>query len=118
MAAKKQSTTKPQVVFFRGDFIPYQDAKISVMAHGLNYGTGCFEGIRGYGNDKHQELYVLKMKPHFERIHQSARILHMNLSYDVHQLCELAIELVRRNGYKEDVYIRPLLFMGDEIIGV
>lgn len=120
MAKAKQAPPpeKPKIIFFRGEFVPYEQAKVSVLCHGLNYGTGCFEGIRGYWNEAHQELYMLKMHPHFERIHQSARILHMTLPYDVAQLCDIACELVRRNGYKEDVYIRPLLFMGDELIGV
>lgn len=105
-------------VFFNGDFVPYDEAKVSVMCHGLNYGTGCFEGIRGYWNADHEELYVLKMEPHFERIHQSARILYMQLDYSVEELCDITLELVRRNGFREDTYIRPLLYMADEKIGV
>lgn len=106
------------MVFFRGEFVPYEHAKVSVMTHGLNYGTGCFEGIRGYWNEREEELYLLQIVPHFERIHQSARILHMKLDYSVEELCALTLELARRNGYREDIYIRPLLFMGDELIGV
>jgi branched-chain amino acid aminotransferase len=114
----KQGPERPKVVFFRGEFVPYEDAKVSVLCHGLNYGTGCFEGIRGYWNEAKQELFLLKATPHFQRIHQSARILHMELEYSVDQLCEIACELIRRNNFKEDVYIRPLIFMGDERIGV
>ncbi len=105
-------------VFFRGEFVPYEQAKVSVLTHGLNYGTGCFEGIRGYWNEDDQEMYVLQMEPHFERIHQSARILHMKLEHSVDELCALTLELLRKNAFREDVYIRPLLYMGDEIIGV
>jgi branched-chain amino acid aminotransferase len=105
-------------VFFKGDFVPYDEARVSVMTHGLNYGTGCFEGIRGYWNPEHEEMYVLKMEPHFERIHQSARILYMQLDYSVDELCDITLELVRRNGFREDTYIRPLLYMADEKIGV
>lgn len=105
-------------VFFKGDFVPYEDAKISVLTHGLNYGTGCFEGIRGYWNAEQEELYVLKMEPHFERIHQSARILYMKLEYTVEELCEITLELIRRNEFREDVYIRPLIYTADEKIGV
>ncbi|HEY9897655.1 MAG TPA: branched-chain amino acid transaminase [Pantanalinema sp.] len=108
---------KPAYVFFRGDHVPFDEAKISVMTHGLNYGTGCFEGIRGYWNEEHQELYVLKMVPHFERIHQSARILHLHLAYSVEELGEIALSLIRRNAFKQDVYIRPLLYTADELIG-
>ena len=105
-------------VFFKGDYVPYEEAKVSVLTHGLNYGTGCFEGVRGYWNAEHEELYVLKMMPHFERIHQSARILYMKLEYSPEELCEITLELLRRNDFKQDVYIRPLLYMADELIGV
>lgn len=111
-------STKPKYVFFKGDFVPFEEAKVSVMTHGLNYGTGCFEGIRGYWNAEQEELFVLKMQPHFERIHQSARILYMQLDYTVGELCEITLELIRKNEFKQDVYIRPLLYMADELIGV
>lgn len=107
-----------KVVFFQGKFVPFEDAKVSVMTHGLNYGTGCFEGIRGYWNAEQEELFLLKMRPHYERLHQSARIMYMDLPYSVEELEEITLELVRRNNYREDVYIRPLLFMGDSVIGV
>ena len=110
--------TQPSCVFFKGQFVPFEEAKVGVMTHGLNYGTGCFEGIRGYWNADENELYVLKMRPHYERLHQSARILYMNLTHSVDELCEITLELIRRNGFREDGYIRPLLYMGDELIGV
>lgn len=116
MPTSSQST--PKIVFFKGEFVPYEEAKVSVLCHGLNYGTACFEGIRGYWNDEVQELFLLKLVPHYERIHQSARILHMKLPYSVQELCDITVELVRRNQFKEDIYVRPLLYMGDEIIGV
>ena len=87
MTTPPEST--PKYVFFRGKLVPYEDAKVSVLTHGLNYGTGCFERIRGYWNEDRKQLYLLKMPPHFERIHQSARILHMKLPYSVSELCDL-----------------------------
>jgi branched-chain amino acid aminotransferase len=110
--------TTPRFVFFKGEIVPYENAKVSVLTHGLNYGTGCFEGIRAYWNEDRQDLLILKMGPHFERIQQSARILNMRLEYSVDELCEITLELVRKNAFKEDIYIRPLLFTGDEVIGV
>jgi len=118
MAAPLPAPALPDVVFFRDQFVPYDQAKVSVLCHGLNYGTGCFEGIRGYWNAGNSEMYLLKLEAHFERIHQSARILHMHIKYSVRELCDIARELIRRNDFREDVYIRPLLFMGDERIGV
>jgi branched-chain amino acid aminotransferase len=104
--------------FFKGQFMPFVDAKVSVMTHALNYGTGCFEGIRAYWNSGHEELYVLKAEAHFERMHRSCRVLRIDLPFSVEELTRITIELVRRNGYREDVYIRPLAFKSREMIGV
>lgn len=106
------------VCFFQGRFMPFADAKVSVMTHALNYGTGCFEGIRGYWNVAHQQLYLLKMEAHYERLHRSCKTLRIKLPYSVQELCDLTVELVRRNRYREDVYVRPLAFKSKEMIGV
>jgi branched-chain amino acid aminotransferase len=88
------------------------------MTHALNYGTGCFEGIRAYWNSGHEELYVLKAEAHYERMHRSCRVLRITLPFSVEELTRITIDLVRRNGYREDVYIRPLAFKSHEMIGV
>jgi branched-chain amino acid aminotransferase len=106
------------IIYFEGKFVPYEEAKVSVLTHGLNYGTGCFEGVRAYWNDEQKELFVLKMKPHFERIIRSAKILFMQPPHTADEMCELTLELLRRNDFREDVYIRPLLYLADERIGV
>lgn len=104
--------------FFKGQFMPFVDAKVGVMTHALNYGTGCFEGIRAYWNGTHEELYLLKAEAHFERMHRSCRVLRIDLPYAVAELADITTELVRRNGYREDVYVRPLAFKSREMIGV
>lgn len=104
--------------FFRGEFVAIDQAQVSIMTHGLNYGTGCFEGIRAYWNDDEQDLYIFRLAEHYERMHRSARILRIDLPYTVKQLNEITIELLHREGYRQDAYIRPLAFKADEIIGV
>ena len=104
--------------FFGGEFVRIQDAKVSIMTHALNYGTGCFEGIRAYWNEGEEQLYVFRMPEHYGRLHNSCRILFIDLPYTVEQLGELTIELLRREGFKEDTYIRPLAFKSQEGIGV
>jgi len=104
--------------FFKGQIMPFADAHVGLMTHALNYGTGCFEGIRAYWNDAHQELYVLKAEAHFERMHRSCRVLRIDLPYTPAELADITTELVRRNGYRQDVYIRPLAFKSQEVIGV
>jgi branched-chain amino acid aminotransferase len=104
--------------FFEGEFVPIEQAKVSVMTNGLNYGTGCFEGIRGYWNAEQEQLYIFQLRAHMERLHRSCRILYMHLPYSVDELCDLTIELLRREQFREDVYIRPLVYKSDPAIAV
>jgi branched-chain amino acid aminotransferase len=108
----------PKYAFFQGEFVPIEDAKVSIMTHALNYGTGCFEGIRAYWNQEDNELYVFRLLEHFERMHRSCRILRINLPYSPQELCDTTVELLRREGHRQDVYIRPLAYKASEIIGV
>ncbi|MHB8719482.1 MAG: branched-chain amino acid transaminase [Candidatus Dormibacteria bacterium] len=105
-------------IWFNGEFCRYQDAKIGLLTHGLNYGTGVFEGIRAYWNAERSQLYTLRMAEHYERMHTNARILQMEVPLPAAELCTITTELLQRNQYREDVYIRPLIFKSAEIIGV
>jgi len=107
-----------QYAFFKGRFVPIEEAKVSIMTHALNYGTGCFEGIRAYWNEEAEQLYIFRMKEHYQRLLHSARILHIALPYTVEQLGDLTVELLRREGYRQDAYIRPLAYKCSEGIGV
>ena len=104
--------------FFKGQIVPIEEAKVSVMTHGLNYGTGCFEGIRAYWNESDQELYVFRLQEHYERLLRSCRILRIALPYTAQELGQITLELLRKEGFRQDCYIRPLAYKGDEIIGV
>ncbi len=101
-----------------GEFIPAERGVISVRAHGFAYGTGCFEGIRGYWNEEHQQVYLFRLREHYERLHRSCKIMQIKLPYSVDELIEISQELVRRNGQREDVYLRPVAYKADETIGV
>ena len=104
--------------FFEGEYVPVRDAKVSVMTHAFNYGTGVFEGVRAYWNPVHEQLYGLHLKEHFQRLHQSCRIMRLDLAYSVDELVEITCEVLRRSGFREDAYVRPLAYKSDEIIGV
>jgi len=104
--------------FFDGEFIPIEGAKVSIMTHALNYGTGCFEGIRAYWNEDEQQLYAFRMPEHYERLHRSCNILLIELPYSVDELNNITIELLRREGFQQDTYIRPLAYKSQEGIGV
>jgi branched-chain amino acid aminotransferase len=107
----------PEFAFFDGRVIPYRDAKVGVMTHGLQYGTGCFGGLRGFWNEKEEELFVFRPHDHFTRFLESARILSLELPYTVDELVAHLGELLRREGLRQDCYIRPLAFAAEERIG-
>jgi branched-chain amino acid aminotransferase len=104
--------------FFNGEIVPIEQAKVSVMTNALNYGTGCFEGIRGYWSADEGQLLVFQLRAHMERLHRSCRILYMQLPYSVDQLCQITIDLLRREAFREDVYIRPLVYKSEPAIAV
>lgn len=108
----------PKYAFFRGRVVPYEEAKVGVLTHALNYGTGVFGGLRAYWNDDEQQLFVFRPHDHFLRFLQSAKLMCMELPYSSEKLTGSLIELIRAEGHQEDLYIRPLAFYGDEIIGV
>ena len=104
--------------FFRGQFVPLQEANINVMTHAFNYGTAVFEGIRAYWNADHEQLYALDLVPHYERLRGSARFLMMELRYSPEELAQLTVELLRRDNIREDAYIRPIVYKSSEVVGV
>jgi branched-chain amino acid aminotransferase len=106
------------VTYFEGDWVPMRDAKVSIMTHAFMYGTATFEGIRGYWNAEHEQLYILFLQEHVERIRQSARILLMDDVPSTEQLSDIILETVRRNAFREDVYIRPSFYKSTRAIGV
>ncbi|MCL4466760.1 MAG: branched-chain amino acid transaminase [Chloroflexi bacterium] len=104
--------------FFDGKFVPLGEAKVSIMTHSFNYGTGCFEGIRAYWNAEQEQLYAFHLKAHFERLVRSCKILHMSSPYTAEEMVEQALELLRRNECRTDTYIRPIVYKSSEIVGV
>jgi branched-chain amino acid aminotransferase len=105
-------------VYADGRYQRYEDAKVGLLTHGLQYGTGCFEGIRGYWVPDERELFLVLVRDHFERLTTSAKILTIELSKSVDELAEITTELCLRNRYETDVYIRPFAYKGAEDVGV
>lgn len=105
-------------VYAGGRFCAYDQAKVGLLTHGLQYGTGCFEGIRGYWVPEDSELYLVQLRDHYERLVTSAKILTMTLPHSVDELMEITVDLVRRNRFQTNVYIRPCIFKSAEDVGV
>jgi branched-chain amino acid aminotransferase len=111
-------TTLPNFAYFQGKIVPYADAKVGVMTHALNYGTGCFAGIRAYWNPEEEQLLVFRPHDHYRRFRQSASLLLIDLGLTEEDLTNITLELLRTEGYRSDTYIRPLAYKSEEIIGV
>jgi branched-chain amino acid aminotransferase len=123
LEAKVKTAQQPEVhpntwVYRDGEFGRYHDTKLGLMTHALHYGTGCFEGIRAYWNSKQQQLHLLQAPAHYDRMRRSANVIRMELPHSTEELVDITIELLRRNQFKSDTYIRPLLFASSEEIGV
>jgi branched-chain amino acid aminotransferase len=108
----------PKYAFFEGRIVPYAEARVGVLTHALNYGTGAFAGVRAYWNPEQEELYVFRPLDHFRRLLNSAKLLGSTIPYTAEQLTGFVVDLLRTEGYREDVYIRPLIYKADEVIGV
>jgi len=106
------------ICYFEGEWVPMREAKVSVMTHAFLYGTATFEGIRAYWNAEQGRLYGLRLREHVERIRQSCRILLMEHVPSVDELTGLIVETVRRNGFRQDAYIRPSFYKSTPAIGV
>jgi branched-chain amino acid aminotransferase len=92
-----------------GDFVPWEDAKVHVLSHGLHYGTGVFEGIRAYETERGTGIF--RHRDHLERLERSAELYYLPLPYAADQLRDATHELIRRNGLAS-CYIRPIAFRG------
>jgi branched-chain amino acid aminotransferase len=105
-------------VYVDGEFVSADDARLSVLANAVSYGTGTFEGIRATWNAAHGELYLLEASAHFERMKRSARILGLDLPSAPADLVAATVALLRRNDVRGNAYLRPLLLLAGEQLAV
>jgi branched-chain amino acid aminotransferase len=104
--------------YFKKEIVPLSEAKIGIMTHAFNYGTGVFEGIRGNWNDEEDQIYVFRVKEHFDRLRKSCKIMQIDFEYETEELVSLVTKLVEMSDYHEDVYLRPLAYKSGEVLGV
>ena len=110
--------TLPNFAFFKGRIIPYGEAKVGVLTHTFNYGTGVFGGLRAYWNEEEKQLFLFRPTDHYRRFLDSARLLLMELPYSESELVQFTIDLLKAENYRTDSYVRPLCYFSDEVIGV
>lgn len=115
MAKKKMEPGK--IAYFEGGYVPIEDAKISILTHGFNYGTGLFEGIRGYYVPEEKNILVFRLQEHIDRFVRNFRIMCMEIPETDAQLTEICLEVTRKSGFQEGVYIRPLCYKSEYSLG-
>jgi len=106
------------LVYFENDFVHLRDAKVPILTHALNYGTGVFEGISGYWSADDQDLFLLRPDDHYRRWKNNCRMLQIEPALPAARLTEITAELIRLNHFQSDVYIRPICYMSTPRIGV
>lgn len=98
-------------IWFDGKLIPWRDAKVHVLTHGLHYGSCVFEGERAYGGK------VFKLREHSERLIKSGELLGMTIPFSAAEIDAATIETLKASGI-DDAYIRPVAWRGSEMMGV
>lgn len=98
-------------IWYNGKFVPWADAQLHVLTHGLHYASSVFEGERAYSGR------IFKLEEHTERLHKSAEILGFEIPYSADALNEATLELLKRQNLI-DAYIRPIAWRGSEMMGV
>jgi len=105
-------------VYFKRNFVPLEKAGVSITTHAFNYGTAVFEGIKAYHNSEKDQVFVFRLREHLERMKKNSRIIKMYIEESPEELARIILRLVRKNNFKRDIYIRPLVYKSTEKVGV
>ena len=105
------------VAYFEGKYVPIEQAKISIMTHAFNYGTGLFEGIRGYYVEDVDNILIFRLEEHVDRMVRNMNILFMEIDEKEDQISEICCEMARRSGFREGIYIRPICYKSELSLG-
>ncbi len=108
----------PSYAYFHKQFVPLTEAKLGIMTNCIHYGTTIFEGIRGNWNSQHEQMYLFRLKEHYERMYHGCQVLKIAIPYTMDELCQITVELAARCGFQEDTYIRPMAYKSSEALGV
>jgi branched-chain amino acid aminotransferase len=108
----------PSYAYFQKKIVPLAEARINVMTHALHYGTAIFEGIRGNWNSRQEQIFIFRLREHYERLTDGCKLLKISLPHSIDELCRITIDVVEKCGFKEDIYIRPLAYKSSEALGV
>ena len=104
------------IAYFEGDYCPIVDANLNIMTHAFNYGTGLFEGIRGYYVPDEDNVYIFKLKEHIDRLVRNFAILHMDIPETPQDLEQICIDVIKKSNLKKGVYIRPVGYKSEYLL--
>lgn len=113
---------RPKYAFFEGEIVPIEKARVDIRTNALQYGTAIFEGIRSYWNEKTKTSYVFRIEDHYKRLITNSKIMMIEIKYSLKELCDITLELLKKEKYTEDCYIRPFAYnsgldIGPKLIG-
>ena len=103
---------KTEYVWMDGEYVPWDDAKVHVTTHALHYGTGVFEGIRGYWNAEKENVFLFRVGDHISRLFYSAKVYRMDIPYTRQEMTDLCANIIAKNGIRDTCYIRPVVYRG------
>lgn len=118
MAASSDTPNPNTIVWFQNRFVRLAEANVNILTHALHYGTGVFEGIRGYFEEEREDLFLVRAPEHYERWTQNCGILRIHVPQSPRELCEITAELCRRNEFRSNIYIRPIAYKSSVRVGV
>lgn len=103
------------LMWFKGEIIARGEAKVGALSPTAQFGLNVFEGLRGYWNPEQQQLYIFRLQEHLDRLAQSCKLIGLEMPYSAEQIMQFIRDLVRANGYREDVALRLTVFVdGDD----
>jgi branched-chain amino acid aminotransferase len=108
----------PAYAYFHKKFMPLAEANMSIFTNFIHYGTGVFEGIRGNWNAEKKQVYIFRLKEHYERLLNGCKVLKLDIPYTLDELCKITVEIGARSGLKESIYFRPVAYKSSEVMGV
>lgn len=104
------------IAYFDGQYIPIEDAKISIMTHAFNYGTGLFEGIRGYYAKDEDKILIFRLEEHVDRFVRNFNVLFIEIPETREDIERVCIEVAKRSGLKENLYFRPICYKSEYLL--
>lgn len=104
--------------FFEGKIVPLSEAKIGIATHGFLYGTSVFSGMRAYWNDDQKKLFMFRPFDHFRRLINSAKMMAIQSPFDEEGFIQVCLDVLRKDDWKQDIYLRPTIYKADMGIGV